>query len=121
MRTLLLVIVRAERKLEQIWCVHIFESPICWQISGLCFSEPEDLGRHLFSPQKAWIPFLLVEAEARMVHSEEEGWFGNTLVWGPQKIVKRREERALMCGILSRADYASFAMQLLNYIARKYL
>lgn len=73
MCTLLLVIVRAARKLEQIWCIPSFESQLCWQISGLFFSGPEDLGHHLLSPQSAWIPMLLVEAEARMSCLEEEG------------------------------------------------
>lgn len=73
MCTLLLVIVRAARKLEQIWCISSFESQFCWQISGLFFSEPGDLGHHLLSPQSAWILILLVEAEARMACSEEEG------------------------------------------------
>lgn len=65
MCTLLLVIVRAERKLEQIWCIRIFESQICWQISGLFFSEPEDLGHHLLGPHSGWIPLLLLEMETR--------------------------------------------------------
>lgn len=73
MCTLLLVIVRAARKLEQIWCIPSFESQFCWQISGLVFSEPEDLGSHPLSPQRAWIPILLVEAKARMACPEEEG------------------------------------------------
>lgn len=38
-----------------------------------------------------------------------------------QKRVERREERALMRQILSWAGHASFVMQLLNHIARKFV
>lgn len=66
--------------------------------------------------------FSEVETEARMVYSRRKGCLGNTLVWGPQKVGERRDgERALMCGILSRADGVPFVMQLQYYMARTYL
>lgn len=85
-------------------CSYFLSPKICWQISGLFFSEPEDLGHHLFSPQGAWISFLHVKTEARMVYREEEGQFGGYPGTESTKY-STKDEKVLMCGILSRADY----------------